>query len=124
MLVIDDEEDTWYFLSNQLEAEGYSVKCAANGQEGLDRLATDHFDVVLCDVRMPSLSGLDVLKEAKPRNPASTTILMTAFGSIRSAVDAIHKGDRGDPPCFFPPDVTGGPNVSSVTSKGSSSCGP
>lgn len=92
VLIIDDEENTRYFLSNQLGAEGYSVKCAANGREGLGHLSFEHFDIVLCDIRMPSLSGLDVLKEARIRNPDSTFILMTAFGSIRSAVDAIQSG--------------------------------
>ena len=86
ILIIDDEASLRHMLRLVLEREGYSVSDAANGVEALTRLNQETFDLILCDVRMPEMDGLTFLREVSQRSPAPTVIMMSAYGTIDSAI--------------------------------------
>jgi two-component system response regulator AtoC len=92
VLVIDDEENMRHMLEMMLTRAGYAVESAADGQEGLDRLTGSHFDFVLCDIKMPRMDGMTFLKEAVEKNPDKTFIMMSAYGTIEMAVEAMKEG--------------------------------
>jgi two-component system response regulator PilR (NtrC family) len=92
VLVIDDEEIMREILSTLLEREGYSVRVAANGQEGLDLARALPFDAVIVDVMMPGLDGHQVLDELKKHDEELPVIMITAFASMESAISAMKKG--------------------------------
>jgi len=89
VLVIDDDDAVRTSLNAVLETAGYNVTSAASGEEGLSLLEKAVFDIVLCDFRLPGLSGLDVLEQSGGRVPF---ILMTAFGASDIAMEAFKKG--------------------------------
>ena len=94
ILVIDDEENMRHMLASILSRHGYALKTVSNGKEGLDLLrkqATD-FDFILCDIKMPVMGGMDFLREARQLDHFSTIIMMSAYGSIDSAIEAMHLG--------------------------------
>ena len=92
ILVIDDEAPLRHMLRMVLERDGYKVSEAASGRKGLDQLASGHFNLVLCDIRMPELDGLAFLKELQARQFNSTVIMMSAYGSIDTAVECMKYG--------------------------------
>lgn len=92
ILVIDDEENQRNILSDILSDAGYQVTTAANGEEGLQFIYRDDFFLILTDLKMPEKDGIAVLKEVLEYDPSIQVILMTAFGSIPSAVHAIKAG--------------------------------
>ena len=92
ILIIDDEENMLHMLKTLLSKEGYEVVTATNGTEGLERIETDSFDTILCDIRMPEMDGLSFLKAAKEKNLDSTIIMMSAYGTIDLAVEAMKHG--------------------------------
>ena len=92
ILVVDDENLTRRTLSVALQDEGYEVETAANGYEGLAALDRTPADVVLTDLRMPSMDGLTFLKEVRRRAPESAVIVMTAFASVDTAIQAMRLG--------------------------------
>lgn len=92
ILVVDDEKDICRVLEFLLSGEGYSVSTAASGEEAIAKLKKTGFDVVLTDLKMDKLDGIAVLAEAKRLNPDTAVILMTAYASVESAVDAMKKG--------------------------------
>ncbi len=92
ILVIDDRDSMREMLVASLSADGYEVEAAADGERGLERAREKQFDVVLTDLKMPSLSGIDVLSSVKERSPETAVIVMTAYGTIESAVEAMKKG--------------------------------
>jgi len=79
-------------VSHALSRSGYSVETAANGFEGLDKFKTEQFNLVITDVKMPDLSCLDVLAEAKKISQEVPVIMITAYGTINRAVDAMKEG--------------------------------
>ena len=91
-LIIDDENGIRTSLGLILEDEGYEVSTAADADEGLRAARSDHFDVVLCDVRMPRRSGLDVLPELICAQPDATVLMMSAYGQVEQALEAVRKG--------------------------------
>jgi DNA-binding NtrC family response regulator len=92
VLVVDDERPQRDILQMILEAEGYETSAASNGRQALHAAAAEPFDVVLTDLKMPDMGGIELLGEL-PRQPAGPcVILMTAHGTIDSAVDAMRKG--------------------------------
>jgi len=92
ILIIDDEKNIRRSLEMILESEHYTISTAENGQEGLKALRDKPADVVLLDLLMPDLSGLDVLKEAKKIFPETVFIMMSGHGTIEQAVEAIKCG--------------------------------
>jgi len=92
ILVVDDEESMRDVLSRMLSAEGYEVGRAEHGKEALRLLERDRFDFILCDIRMPELGGLEFLREFMERKIPGTVIMMSAFGSVETAVEAMKLG--------------------------------
>jgi two-component system response regulator HydG len=92
LLVVDDDAAFRAVTSALLEDEGYAVTCAAEGNEAIDLLRERHFDLVLTDLVMGEVNGLQVLEAAKAINPGTIVIMVTGFASIESAVEAIKQG--------------------------------
>ena len=92
VLVIDDEEIMRDILGTLLEREGYSVRLAASGQEGLDLARSLPFDAVIVDVMMPGIDGLQVLDELKKHDDDLPVLMITAYASMESAISAMKKG--------------------------------
>lgn len=92
ILVVDDERDICRALDFLLRAEGYNVITASSGEEAIERLKAEHFDVVLTDLKMERIDGIDVLEKVKELSSDTAVIIMTAFASVESAVEAMKKG--------------------------------
>jgi len=92
VLVVDDEENFRHMLSVILKKEGYDVEAASNGEEALQKVTLSPYDQVLCDIRMPKMDGLDFLNEAKKAGVDATIIMMSAYGTVDIAIEAIKLG--------------------------------
>ena len=92
LLIIDDEPLMRLSVMDALKAAGYEVRAAATGQEGLDLLRKESFDVVITDLRLPGASGLELLQSCKQHSPKTEVILITAHGSVETAVEAMRVG--------------------------------
>ena len=92
VLVVDDEEIMREILGTLLEREGYAVRLAASGQEGLDLARSLPFDAVIVDVMMPGIDGLQVLDELKKHDEELPVLMVTAYASMESAISAMKKG--------------------------------
>lgn len=91
VLIVDDDEYVVYFLSRFLEEEGYKIKTAPNGRIGLDILGREKFEIVLLDIRMPVLDGLDTMKEIKLLKPEPVVIVFTGERSHDRETEVIHE---------------------------------
>ncbi len=92
VLVVDDEGAIRYSVSKTLQRVGYNVSEAASGEEALDIMKKQHFDVVLTDIRMPGLTGVELLRRIKEVAPDAIVILMTGYASLGTAVEALRLG--------------------------------
>jgi len=92
MLIIDDEPLMRITLQDSLVGEGYEVVAAETGRKGVDLLRKNQWDIIITDLKLPDLEGIEILKEAKSLNPSTEVILITAYGSIDSAVSAMKEG--------------------------------
>jgi DNA-binding NtrC family response regulator len=92
ILVVDDEEHMLALFESVLGKEGYAVACAASGEEALSRLETTEFDLVISDLRLPGIDGLELLHKVKALHPGLPYVLLTAHGTVRSAVAAMKEG--------------------------------
>jgi len=92
LLIIDDEENMRHMLSSMLKKSGYRVSTASNGSEALDMVDQTLYDFILCDLKMPDMSGMEFFEAARDKLWASTVIMMSAYGSIDTAVEAMKKG--------------------------------
>ena len=92
ILVIDDEENARVGLCRLLGNEGYSVTCAGNGHEALAQLRVENFQLVISDINMPKMNGLDFLKEVQQLQPETRVIMMTAYGDVESYLEAMNLG--------------------------------
>lgn len=92
ILIVDDEPLIRKSLYEILRIDGYHVQMAASGEEALGLLEKNKIDIVVTDLKLPKISGLQLLQEVKSRNPKAEVILITGYGSIESAVDAMKKG--------------------------------
>src|SRR5579864_397828 len=92
VLVIDDEADIREGLELLLTSEGFSVELAQNGTEGLRKLEEHPYDLVLLDLMMPDRSGMEVLAEVRERDKETPIFMITAYGSVEAAVNALKLG--------------------------------
>src|SRR5659263_513283 len=93
ILVVDDDPALLQGLKEILEAEGYEVTAAADGESGLRCLKEQAFDLVLSDLALPGLDGMELLKYLQREVPACPCIIITGYGPIANAVSAMHQGD-------------------------------
>jgi two-component system response regulator AtoC len=89
---VDDEESFRHVLTVILRKEGYEVEGAANGEEGLNKISNAAFDHVLCDIRMPQMDGLEFLRESQKAGAEAPVIMMSAYGTVDTAIEAMKFG--------------------------------
>src|SRR5690242_13558946 len=89
VLVVDDDEVMRKLIREVLEKEGYRVQLAASGEEAVRAIRREVFPIVLSDIRMVEMDGMAVLREVKKSGTGSAVILMTGFGSMEGAIEAI-----------------------------------
>ena len=92
ILIIDDEKAIRKTLSEILSFEGYKIEEASDGEEGLKKFKEKNYDVVLCDIKMPKLDGIEFLQKASEKNPDVPVIIISGHGNIDTAVEAVKKG--------------------------------
>ena len=92
ILIIDDEPAIRQILSRTAASAGHSVATAANGEEALNRLAKGDIDVAICDIRMPDITGIEVVDKAHEQGIETIFLMMTAFASVNTAIDAMRAG--------------------------------
>ncbi len=95
VLVVDDEEMLRHLLARILEREGYSVSTASGGKQALGFLEKSDFQIMVSDVKMPEMSGFELLKEAIQKYPRLAVVMMTAFGDDHTVKEAINLGADG-----------------------------
>lgn len=94
-MVIDDEEDMCWALTRALSQEGYEVRAATSGPEGLALFRTEGADLVLLDIKMPGMSGLEVLEQLRQTDPDVPVLIMTGYSTMETALQAIERGATG-----------------------------
>ena len=92
ILVVDDEENVLVLFKRVLAKEGYQVECASSAYEALRKLETNSFNLVLTDLKMDGMDGLDLMRQSKTLNPALPFIMITAYGTIQAAMTAGKEG--------------------------------
>lgn len=92
VLIVDDESGMRHMLSVLLEREGYNIDTAEDGRKGLEKIKANQYDLVLCDIRMPEMDGLTFLESTKNLNRQLPVIMMSAFGNVDTAIEAMKKG--------------------------------
>ena len=92
ILIVDDVSEMRVALETTLRREDYQLVCAEDGKQALEQFEGQEFDLVLTDVRMPKLSGLELLRAVKERSPKTPVVMMTAYGTIDNAVEAMKEG--------------------------------
>jgi two-component system response regulator AtoC len=92
VLIVDDEANMLHMLKTILSKEGYEIDTATNGKEGIEKVEGNAFDTILCDLRMPDLDGLSLLKVLKEKQISSTIIMMSAYGTVDLALEAMKCG--------------------------------
>ncbi len=92
ILFVDDEESLRILVKNQLQLEGFAIDTADDGDTAIDAIKSKPFDLVLLDIRMPRLSGIEVLKYLKKNNPLVRVIMLTAVDDLSIAVESVKNG--------------------------------
>src|SRR3990172_1660057 len=92
ILIIDDEADIRNLLSRLIKLDGYAVSTAETGKEGLSVAASDDFSVIVTDVKLPDVNGIELVGRLKKINPFCEVIVLTAYGTIQDGVKAIKEG--------------------------------
>jgi DNA-binding NtrC family response regulator len=92
ILIIDDEKNIRLTLSTCLQGTDYEVETAISGEHGLEKFATGRFDLVLLDMKLPGMDGMEVLRRLKARDPSVKVIMMTAYAAVETAVEAMKLG--------------------------------
>ena len=92
ILVVDDEKHVRVLFERILAKEGYEVECAASGNEAIDKLASNSFDLVVTDLKMDGIDGLDLIRKGKRTNQAIPFILISGYGTAQTAVSAAQEG--------------------------------
>ena len=92
VLVVDDEEALRTVLSGELANEGYDVKAAADGDEAISEVEKSPFDLVLLDIKMPRMSGFEVLKYIKVNHAKTKVVMLTGFADLKNAIESKKLG--------------------------------
>jgi two-component system response regulator GlrR len=92
ILVVDDDPSILKVIRMRLEAQGYRVTTAADAQEAVKLVSNDIFDVALVDLKLNGKNGIELMEDLRQMNPEMPVIILTAYGTIKSAVDAMKKG--------------------------------
>jgi DNA-binding NtrC family response regulator len=92
ILVVDDEEDSRNGIAHFLLKSNFDVITAQNGKEALESFKENHHDLILADIRMPGISGIDLLKRVKTIAPRTEVIIITAYGEVESYLEAMNHG--------------------------------
>lgn len=92
ILIVDDDKDMQAILSDTLELEGYEISVAGDGKEALKEITSVSPELILLDVKLPGMSGLQLLEKIKKINKISVVIMLTGYGDIKDAVSAIKMG--------------------------------
>lgn len=95
ILVVDDEAPVRESLMRVLRAVGFRVEGASSGPEGIQKLAADSYDLLVVDIRMPGMDGLEMMRQAKARDPYVSGLFLTGYGSIDTAIEALEVGAYG-----------------------------
>ncbi len=92
VLLVDDEPNMLDILSDVLSDEGYAVDVASNGTDAISKVSSGDFHVAILDLKLPDMSGLDILREIKAQTPQTVTIMITAYSSVDTAIQAMKIG--------------------------------
>jgi DNA-binding response OmpR family regulator len=92
ILVVDDEKNIRTTLRQALEAEGYQVSTAVSGEDALTKLAESEFNLIFLDIKLPGVSGIEVLRKMRDEGKHAPVVVITAYGTIESAVEAMKMG--------------------------------
>lgn len=92
ILIVDDEQNILLYLSEALEDEGYTITTKASGKEAINVLENEEFDLVLVDLKLRDVDGLEIMRASKKRWPDTVVIMLTGHGSLESAIEAIKHG--------------------------------
>src|SRR5712691_6078727 len=92
ILVVDDEQSMTQFLGIVLRKEGFQVTTVNSGRDALDKIRSEPFDVVITDIKMPGMDGIQLLQGIKKHDPVLPVVIMTAYASQQSAIDAVNLG--------------------------------
>jgi DNA-binding NtrC family response regulator len=92
ILVVDDEENARIGLSRLLAREGYDVEAVENGYEALNYLSNNEVNLVVSDINMPEMNGIQFLRELRKRHPDTNVIMVTAYGGVESYIESMSLG--------------------------------
>ena len=92
ILIIDDDEGLVHFLSRYFKRKGHNVTACLSGQEAMEKITTDDFDLILLDYKMPEINGLDTLSKIKSIEVKTPVIIMTAYGTTDLAIETMKRG--------------------------------
>ena len=92
ILLADDDKNAADGLRKILIQDGYDTSCVYTGNDALDLIDTEHFDIVITDMKLPDISGISIIEKVKKKDPNIPVIMITAFSSLQTAIDAMKKG--------------------------------
>ncbi|HMA77398.1 MAG TPA: response regulator, partial [Candidatus Krumholzibacteriaceae bacterium] len=92
VLIVDDEKSMCKYLSIMLKKEGYKVKTVSSGKQAISEIKKAEYDAVMTDIKMKGIDGIEVLSAVKSHKPNLPVIIMTAYASQKTAIDALNKG--------------------------------
>src|SRR5262245_43866248 len=92
VLIVDDEKFIRYILADFLGMEGYIVRTAEDGAAALQELGNAHYDLIISDLKMPRMGGIELLDAIGAAAPNALTVIMTGFGTVETAIDAMKRG--------------------------------
>ncbi|MGK7346488.1 MAG: sigma-54-dependent transcriptional regulator [Candidatus Nitrospinota bacterium M3_3B_026] len=92
VLVVDDEPAIRQVLASYIRKAGYTVDVAESGEEALRKIAGGDFDIAVCDIKMPDVDGIEVIRRARAQSPETTFLMMTAYASVNTAIEAMKAG--------------------------------
>ncbi len=92
ILLVDDDKNTANGLRKILLQDGYDTSCTYRGKEASNLIETEHFDIVITDMKLPDISGFSIIEKVKKKDIDIAVVMITAFSSIQTAIDAMKKG--------------------------------